>query len=312
MLRAVLDRRSPEADQEGRMTKLYGTPGPRAIYPETAKSPSLAACSLAAQLLFDRIVAACDDQGRMQAIPALVKAEAMPLIAEATMETIAAWLDELERTGHIRRYETDGYQLLQVVTWWKHQGGMRWAYPSRWAAQDGWDDVIRVPSKKTDTPVPVASAPAAFRGNLPQHSPSREAQATATATATATAEGGPGGESAEDPQVSEALTWLARHGCLYLSPGSRLYVELESLLRDYGANRVIGLWDRIAEQGIRGDAGRFIFGAKDALIPRPNLRALAEEDREAEEERARARRVETNERRLAEYRRMTAQPGGIA
>lgn len=125
------------------MPKKYATAGPRSIYPSTATSLKIARCSMQAQLLFDRIIAAADDQGRLQGDPLLVKSTCMPLIDKATVKAIGAWLGELEDQHLIIRYQVDGEPLIQLRNWWDHQDGQRHIYPSRWPSPEGWEDRLR-------------------------------------------------------------------------------------------------------------------------------------------------------------------------
>jgi hypothetical protein len=125
------------------MPKKYATAGPRSIYPTTATSLKIARCSIPAQLLFDRLIAAADDQGRLQGDPMLVKSSCMPLVDKATVKAMAGWLQEIEALHLIIRYEVDGEPLIQIRNWWDHQDGQRHIYPSRWPAPDGWDDRLR-------------------------------------------------------------------------------------------------------------------------------------------------------------------------
>ena len=134
------------------MPKPYGTPGPRALYPSMATSQSIAACDPMAQLLFDRLIEQADDQGRQQGDASLVKAACMPLIKGVTEKRIEAWLAQLAQHQLILRYQTGGYSLIQLVTWWRWQSGMRWAYPSRWPAPEGWSDTVRIPPTKGRAP----------------------------------------------------------------------------------------------------------------------------------------------------------------
>ncbi|MCA1572501.1 MAG: hypothetical protein LC798_19815 [Chloroflexi bacterium] len=115
----------------------------RAIYGTSATSISLARCCPEAQLLFDRLIAHADDQGRLQGDPMLVKASCMPLIDRATIKAVDRWLGELAEQGMIQRYEAKGQPLIQIVTWWEHQDWMRHIYPSRWAAPEGWTDQLK-------------------------------------------------------------------------------------------------------------------------------------------------------------------------
>lgn len=110
----------------------------RAIYGSAATSISLARCCPEAQLLFYRLIAHADDQGRLQGDPMLVKASCMPLIDKATTKAVDRWLGELDEQGMIHRYDAAGQALIQIVRWWEHQDWMRHIYASRWPAPDGW------------------------------------------------------------------------------------------------------------------------------------------------------------------------------
>lgn len=115
----------------------------RAIYSTSATSLSLARCCPEAQLLFDRLVAAADDQGRLQGDPLLVRSQCMPLIDKATTRNVDKWLTELADAGMILRYEAGDQPLVQIVKWWEYQNWFRHIYASRWPAPDGWDDRVK-------------------------------------------------------------------------------------------------------------------------------------------------------------------------
>jgi hypothetical protein len=129
-------------DRVALMPKQFGTPGPRAIYPDICTSRTIAAVSIRAQLLFDRLIAQADDQGRVEGDASIVKAICVPLIAEFTARTVETSLQELVGRTLIVRYKADGHDLIQIVTWWRWQAGMRRAYPSRYPPPAEWNDVI--------------------------------------------------------------------------------------------------------------------------------------------------------------------------
>src|SRR5688500_15850556 len=112
----------------------------RAVYPSAATSLSLARCSVEAQLLFTRLIAAADDQGRLQGDPLLVRSQCMPLVGRANAKTVERWLAELSTNEMILRYEAHGQPLLQITNWWPHQGWLRHLRPSRWPAPEGVED----------------------------------------------------------------------------------------------------------------------------------------------------------------------------
>ncbi len=160
------------------MPKQYGGPGPRLIHPSMAWSLSLSRCDPMAQLLWDRMILAADDQGRMIADPEVVRAQCVPLVKVATSAKVAVWLNQLEAqvdddgNGMILRYDAAGHPLLQIWNWWDSQNGMRRAYPSRWPAPDGWQDrVFGLPSSSGNG----AGPPPAERGQgartLPAQTP---------------------------------------------------------------------------------------------------------------------------------------------
>jgi len=120
------------------MPKQYGTPGPRAIYPDVCTSPNLAACDPLAQLLFDRLLVLADDQGRVQTGAEWVKANAFPFVSEATIRRIRQWIGQLSDNDLLVTYTAGNVELGQFRTWWSKQQGQRRAYPSRWPAPPGW------------------------------------------------------------------------------------------------------------------------------------------------------------------------------
>jgi hypothetical protein len=132
------------------VSKAYGTKGPRAIKPEMALDPALARCTIGAQLLFDRLIAAADDQGRLIGDGVVVKAECFPRVSMATPRRVDAWLEELAAKALIVRYENKGEPLVQIRGWWKHQQNQRRAYPSRYPAPQDWTDHVTVEPERLD------------------------------------------------------------------------------------------------------------------------------------------------------------------
>lgn len=144
------------------MTKLYGTPGPRLIYPELCTSPSLGRCGVLAMALWPRLIAMADDQGRLAGDADAIRVACFPkslhrVSAKATVRALA----ELEAEGHVRLYDVAGEPYLQLEHWWTWQQGMRRAYPSRWPAPDGWEDRVfgryRDDADAADTPSAAGS-----------------------------------------------------------------------------------------------------------------------------------------------------------
>jgi hypothetical protein len=167
------------------MPKDYGTPGPRAIYPDVCTSRTLAATSIRAQLLFDRLISQADDQGRIEGTAIVIKALCVPLVEELTARVVENLLDELTRSGLIVRYGLGGHVLVQIVTWWRWQAGMRRAYPSRWPSPEGWIDYVF--GLGDGTPATYRDAAKLPRGarNLPAETPEVAGNLRATSDETA-------------------------------------------------------------------------------------------------------------------------------
>ena len=91
-----------------------------------------------------------------------------------------------------------------------------------------------------------------------------------------------GGLGEEGEPEAPLLQWLAQHGC-YVRPGNGYHVRLVTGVERHGAPAILAMFGKLARAGvIDGDTKGFVFGALDALNPRPDLKALAAEDSEAQ------------------------------
>jgi hypothetical protein len=126
------------------MTKEYGTPGPRPIHPEIARSRSLRHVGVLANALFPRLLPLADDQGRGSGDAAeLAAVSGILLIPGVTLEAALAAVSELRVEGVVALYEVDGEAFWQLTGWWQWQGpAMRRAYPSRYPPPPGWADAV--------------------------------------------------------------------------------------------------------------------------------------------------------------------------
>ena len=79
-----------------------------------------------------RLVVNCDDYGRFDARPAVLKSRLFPLMDGKTNKNMADALRKLASVGLVKIYEVDGRPFLQVVKWDKHQRirAKRSRYPS--------------------------------------------------------------------------------------------------------------------------------------------------------------------------------------
>lgn len=104
-----------------------------------------------------------------------------------------------------------------------------------------------------------------------------------------------------DAPETEAVAWLAKHG-VSLSETNGIRRKLIGLVERFGSNAVIGKFDRLVHAGVLdGDGRGFVFGAEDALFPKPNLKGLEAAERADETHRASDARYQATQ---AELRRM--------
>lgn len=96
---------------------------PNRILKETiCTSETINHLSEAEEVFFYRLLVNCDDFGRMDARPQVLRARLYPLRTETIKEhEITARLLHLQEIGLIQLYEVEGHPYLQVITWEKHQ-----------------------------------------------------------------------------------------------------------------------------------------------------------------------------------------------
>lgn len=68
-----------------------------------------------------RLTVNCDDYGRFDARPAVLKARLFPLMDGKTQKNMIDTLNRLASVGLVELYEVDGRPFLHVVTWDKYQ-----------------------------------------------------------------------------------------------------------------------------------------------------------------------------------------------
>lgn len=83
-------------------------------------STRLSEVSTFGKLLFTWIIPHCDDYGRMEGNPKILKAIVVPLCDES-IEDVEKSLKELEKVAMIKRYEFGERKYLQIFKWEDHQ-----------------------------------------------------------------------------------------------------------------------------------------------------------------------------------------------
>lgn len=98
--------------------------------------------SLKAIGLFPLIWVNADDQGRLTGDHEEVKYCCCPNIDHITKGDIPGILEELQANELIKRYDTPKSSAIQLLDWWDVQK-LQWAWPSEYAAPEGWQDRLR-------------------------------------------------------------------------------------------------------------------------------------------------------------------------
>jgi hypothetical protein len=107
------------------------------------QSRSFAKLSLEAKVLWPMLIAAADDQGRLDADPQVVKWGVCPNVNEIDTEAIQRLMQEMQQQGMILTYDEEGKQYAQLVKWWTYQAPS-YARPSDFPAPFGWKDRVRI------------------------------------------------------------------------------------------------------------------------------------------------------------------------
>jgi hypothetical protein len=113
-------------------------PSRRTIDPAFWRSETVVALSIARRYFFIGILSNADDQGRLRAHPALLRAQIYPF-DDISLDQIRDDLAELAGGGFITLYASDGRDYLQIPDWWKYQR-QKWARPSKHPPPEGWID----------------------------------------------------------------------------------------------------------------------------------------------------------------------------
>lgn len=92
----------------------------RTIKPEFPQSESMGKISRESRLLFVLLWTVVDDAGRARAASRLLASLLYPYDEDAP-SLIDGWLDDLEASKSVVRYEVDGTRYLQITKWLEHQ-----------------------------------------------------------------------------------------------------------------------------------------------------------------------------------------------
>jgi len=171
---------------------------PRLIYPTCTTSASLNSKSALVEVLWWRLIACADDQGRLSGVPKSIKTEYVPFRPEIILENIPKLLDELKE-DMIAVYGNP--PVIQILTWWDWEHP-QWALPSFYPAMKDWIDHYRYcgPGRKIITLNWPPPSPKHLSGQLdttckaPTEAPARTASAAGSAI---------GGDQKEEEEEEE-------------------------------------------------------------------------------------------------------------
>ncbi len=93
----------------------------RSVKPEFFRSRKLSERSVRARLTFIGLWTVCDDEGRYEYEPELLKADLWPFEAKVTAAAVEADVQELAGRSFVCVYESAGKRYLHVVNWHEHQ-----------------------------------------------------------------------------------------------------------------------------------------------------------------------------------------------
>lgn len=133
----------------------------RIIKESICSSDSIDTLSWFEEVLFYRLIVNCDDFGRFDARPALLKARLFPLKEGVTHKQIEAALSKLSTAGMVQVYMYDQKPFLQLVSWAKHQTvrNKRSKYPEPTADESTCmqlhADVPVIQSESESNPIPA-------------------------------------------------------------------------------------------------------------------------------------------------------------
>lgn len=74
------------------------------------------------EVFWYRLIVQCDDYGRMDARPAILRARCYPLAMDRVSETdVVNWLRVFQQAGMVQLYSVAGKPYLKIASWDKHQ-----------------------------------------------------------------------------------------------------------------------------------------------------------------------------------------------
>lgn len=210
------------------------------------------------EVFWHRLTVNCDDFGRFDARPAIIKGRLFPLKDDLALADVSKALNKLSAVGLVALYMYDGKPYLQLVTWGKYQ---------RTRAKK---------SKYPDPPRTLDDNCCQMTANVPENREARSENREANIL--------PGAEAAPDPIVAELLlndktTYAVNEGQVAkwasLYPAVDVMAELRKMVGWCDANpkkrktrqgiqRFINSWlSKEQDKGVAGYGGGYKNGDKN-------------------------------------------------
>ncbi len=118
------------------------------------------------------ILSAADDQGRFEDRPGLLRGDIFP-DDDISLSDITSGIDAFERAGKVMRYTSADKKLVQILNWWRYQGGSAWMSASKFPAPDGWIDHERYHGRGSKLITNNWPPDSTATNSLPSHLPSQ-------------------------------------------------------------------------------------------------------------------------------------------
>lgn len=142
----------------------------RIIKESVCGSETVDALSWFEEVFFYRLIVNCDDYGRMDARPAILRSRLFPLKSVTDKQVVSA-LQSLRSVGIVDLYEVDGRPFLQIRTWERHQ--IIRAKKSRYPSPDSGVKSSESICKQMHANVPVIQSESEYNNTHTKSAPAR-------------------------------------------------------------------------------------------------------------------------------------------
>lgn len=175
-----------------------------------------------------RLIVNCDDFGRFDARPAILKGSLFPLAEGKTKKDMTDALNKLASVGLVELYTVDGKPFLHVVTWSKYQRTR--AAKSKFPAPE-----VTCCQMTADVPVVVVESESVIVSD------NRKSEAETTRTRE------PALTAVSDPDWARVAGFLVEN--IDQRPSPRCLGDLKGYLRDFGPDLCVRVMEEAMEHG---------------------------------------------------------------